>query len=98
MALKKKIKMQNGLELEYHRIALVTIDVNNQITVLRHSYLNEEARQYEKDYRDGLIEGEPIFPYVDYEYMSMEYKDGMDIQGAYEWLKEQPGFKDSEDV
>lgn len=90
--------MSNGLELEYHRIALVTIDVNNQITVLRHSYLNEEARQYEKDYAEGKIKDEPVFPYVDYEYMHMEYEDGMTIEKAYNWLKTQKGFKDAEDV
>lgn len=97
MALKKKIKMSNGLELSYHRIALVTIDVNNQITILRHSYLNEEGRQYEKDYADGKIEN-PVFPYVDTEYMHMEYEDGINIKTAYEWLKSQPDFEGSEDV
>ena len=98
MALKKKIRMPNGLELEYHRIALLTIDVNNQITILRHSYLNEEGRQYEKDYAAGKIEGEPIFPYVDYEYMYLEYENMMNIENAYEWLKTQPGFEGAEDV
>ena len=98
MAIKKKVKKPNGIELEYHRIALVTIDVNNQITVLRHSYLNEEARQYEKDYAKGKIKGEPVFPYVDYEYMHMEYEDGMNVEKAYGWLKKQPGFEDAEDV
>ena len=98
MALKKKITRPNGIELEYHRIALLTIDVNNQITILRHSYLSEETRQYEKDYAAGEIEGEPTFPYVDYEYIPVEYEDGMDIKGAYEWLKQQPEFEGSEDV
>lgn len=98
MALKKKITRPNGIELEYHRIALLTIDVNNQITILRHSYLSQEARQYEKDYAAGEIEGEPTFPYVDYEYIPVEYEDGMDIKRAYEWLKQQPEFEGSEDV
>lgn len=98
MALKKKVRMTNGLELEYHRIALVTIDVNNQITILRHSYINEEARQYEKDYAAGKIEGEPTFPYVDYEYMHMDYEDNMNVEEAYEWLKTQPQFEGAEDV
>lgn len=98
MALKKKIKKTNGIELEYHRIAMVKIETNQQITILRHSYLNEEARQYEKDYAAGLIEGEPTFPYVDYEYMHFEYEDGMNIKKAYDWLKSQPDFINSEDV
>ena len=93
MALKKKIIMPNGLPLEYHRIALVNIQPNQQITILRHSYLNEEARQYEKDYASGLIAGEPTFPYVDYEYINVSYTDGIDVltggamEGAYELLK-----------
>ena len=98
MALRKKITMPNGLELEYHRIALITIDVNNQITVLRHSYLNESARMYEKDYAAGLIEGEPTFPYVDYEYINFEYEDGVDIGQAYGYLKTLPQFDGAEDV
>ena len=98
MALKKKTIMSNGLELEYHRIALLSVDVNNSITVLVHSYLNESARNYEKDYAAGLIEGEPTFPYVDAEYISFEYEDGIDIKKAYEKLKALPQYEGAEDV
>lgn len=105
MALKKKIIMPNGLPLEYHRIALVSIDANQQITILRHSYLNEEARQYEKDYAAGLIVGDPIFPYVAHEYIHATYADNIDMltgdtmKGAYALLKKQrPEFADAEDL
>lgn len=99
MALKKKFRTTNGLDMNYHRIALITIEPNQQITILRHSYTGEEARQYEKDFAAGLIEGEPQFPYVDYEYMHSEYNENMmSMKNAYEWLKKQPGFEDSEDI
>lgn len=105
MALKKKIKQPNGLTLEYHRIALVTVEPNQQITILRHSYLDESARQYEKDYAAGKIEGEPTFPYVDYEYVHMNYGDNIeDMSGemmecAYNLLKKHRSeFVDAEDV
>lgn len=105
MAVKKKIIMENGLPLEYHRVALVNIEPNAQITVLRHSYLNEEARQYEKDYAQGKINGEPTFPYVDYEYIHMSYSDNIEemngdfMKCAYKLLKKhRPEFKDAEDV
>ena len=105
MALKKKITMSNSLPLEYHRVALVTIEPNQQITILRHSYLNEEARQYEKDYAQGKIKGEPIFPYVDHEYIHMNYSDnigemtGDTMKCAYKLLKKhRPEFGDAEDV
>lgn len=98
MALKKKIKKANGLELEYHRIAMVKIDTNQQITILLYSYLSEEGRLYEKDYAEGKIEGEPTFPYVDYEYISFDYDETMDIKNAYKWLKQQPRFEGAEDI
>ena len=105
MALKKKIIMPNGLPLEYHKIALVTIEPNQQITLLRHSYLNEESRQYEKDYANGLIQGEPTFPYVDYEYIHMQYGEnikemiGNPMECAYKLLKKHyPEFEDAEDI
>lgn len=93
MALKKKITMPNGLPLTYHRVALVNIEPNQQITVLYHSYLDESARQYEKDWAAGKIEGEPTFPYVDHEYVHMDYAENIDalregsMEGAYALLK-----------
>jgi hypothetical protein len=105
MALKKKITMENGLPLEYHKISLVTIEPNQQITILRHSYLNEEARQYEKDYAAGKIKGEPVFPYVDNEYIHVEYAGNIDMLNgdpmkcAYGLLKKhRPEFADAKDV
>ena len=78
MAIKKKVTMPNGLTLEYHRIALLSIDVNSQVTILRHSYIDEEARNYEKRYAMGEIEN-PVFPYVDAEYLSFEYDSEMNL-------------------
>ena len=99
MALKKKVVMPNGIPLEYHRIALVSLDINNQNTVLVHSYLNEEARQYEKDYAAGLIEGEPVFPYVRAQYYKPEYSGVMSIGRADDWLKSSvPAFEGAEDT
>lgn len=91
--------MANGLPLEYHRIAMIKSDINQQVTILVHSYLNEEARQYEKDYSNGLIEGEPTFPYVDDQYYNLEYDPEMTISRAYGWIKNNvPGFEGAEDL
>ena len=105
MALKKRITMPNGLPLEYHKVALVSIEPNQQITVLYHSYLDESARQYEKDYAAGKIEGEPTFPYVAHEYVHMDYNDnigemkGDTMECAYKLLKKhRPEFEGAEDV
>jgi hypothetical protein len=99
MALKKMIIMPNGLPLEYHRIALVSLDINNQNTILVESYLNEEARQYEKDYAARLIEGEPIFPYTQSNYYNPPYDGVMSISRAYDWLRNNvPAFEGAENT
>lgn len=99
MALKKRIVMSNGIPLEYHRIALITIDMNNQNLILVHSYLNEEARQYEKDYSAGLITGEPNFPYIHATYYNPSYDGAMSAQVAYQWLKfNVPEFEGAVDI
>jgi hypothetical protein len=98
MALKKQVRKPNGLVLDYHRIAMVKIDTNQQITILLYSYLNEEARNYEKAYAAGEIEGEPTFPYVDHEYIALDYDESMNITNAYEWLKTRPEFVGAEDI
>ena len=97
MALKKNVRMPNGLELGYHRIALLIIDTNNQIRILRHSYLNEEARNIEKAYAKGEIKNINTFPYVDADYISFDYEDGMCLEMAYELLKQLPEFEGAED-
>jgi hypothetical protein len=105
MALKKKIKRANGIELEYHRIAMVKVETNQQITILVESYLNADGRQTMKDYSAGLINEQGItFPYTDGDYISFDYDSdpemfkGNIIQKAYNWLKKQDSFKDAEDV
>lgn len=98
MALSKKIIKPNGLELNYHRIGMLKIDTNQQITILIHSYLSEEGRNYEKKYENGEIEGEPTFPFVHSEYMSFPYDESVNIKSAYERLKSTSEFEGATDV
>lgn len=98
MALYKEITKQNGIILNYHRIAMIKIDINQQITLLLYSYLNEDGRNYEKAYAEGKIEGEPEFPYVDYQYINLDYDENMNVKNAYEWLKTLPEFEGATDI
>lgn len=91
MAIKKQITADNGIITEYHRIAMVKIDTNQQNTILVHSYLSEDGRQIEKDYENGLYkdfdEGMMKWPYVNAQYINCEYDGEMTISKAYEYLK-----------
>ena len=101
MALKKKITASNGIVLEYHRVALINIEVNQQNTYLVHSYLHADGRQIEKDYASGLYldeEANMHFPYVNYQYIHTPYDGTMTIEKVYEYLKTLPQFEGAEDV
>ena len=99
MALLKSVKLANGIVVTYHRIAMIKNDTNQQTTILLESYLDESGRQYEKDYADGKIEGEPVFPYSVSRYISAYYIENLTISRAYSWIKEHlQEFKDAEDI
>lgn len=104
MALKKKIKADNGIVLEYHRIPAIRVDTNQTISITVASYLAEDGRQYEKDWAAGNIEGEPSFQYSTSETFFLDFKEnkslleGNLITNAYNWLKTTEIFKDAEDV
>lgn len=102
MAIKKQITATNGIVTEYHRIAMVKIDTNQQNTILVHSYLSETGRQVEKDYAAGkykdLEEGMMNWPYVNDQYINCTYDGDMTITKAYEYLKTLPEFEGAEDV
>ena len=102
MAIKKQVTADNGVVTEYHRVAMVKIDTNQQNTILVHSYISEAGRQIEKNYAAGLYkdvdEGLIKWPYVDAQYITCEYDGDMTIAKAYEWLKTQPVFEGAEDI
>lgn len=102
MAIKKTIKMPNGIVTEYHRIGMIKIDVNQETTILVYSYLSEDGRQVEKDYAAGKYKdvdsGLIPFPYYNAEYLNAPYDADMTIRKAYEYLKSLPKFEGAENV
>ena len=102
MAIKVRVTADNGIITEYHRVALVSIDVNQQNTILVHSYLSEAGRQVEKDYESGLYsdleEGMMKFPYVAAEYIAADYNPDMTVSAAYTYLKSLPKFAGAIDI
>lgn len=102
MAIKKTVTAPNGIVTEYHRIAMVKMDINQQNTLLIHSYLSDAGRQIEKDYAAGLYndleEGMMNWPYVDARYLDCDYDGEMTISKAYEYLKTLSEYEGAIDV
>ena len=102
MAIKKQITSGNGVVTEYHRIAMVKIDTNQQNIILVHSYISEAERQIEKDHAKGkyrdVDEVLIKWPYIDAQYLNCNYDGDMTISKAYEYIKTLPQYEGAEDI
>lgn len=91
MALKKKIKQNNGVETEYHRILYLQITPNQGCSIAVQSYLDESARTAEQS-------GENASVYKSAVTYETGYDETMTIKKAYQHLKKLDKFSGAEDV
>ena len=91
MALYKEKIQRDGIPTNYHRIASLSINVNenNIISVL--SYVDNSARTKEKS---AVIE----YPYQCPSTYTIDYDENMTVESAYEYLKTLPEFEGATDV
>jgi hypothetical protein len=91
MALYKEIVQSDGVPTNYHRILYLHTTVNKQNSIAVLSYVNENARENEKD----SVLTQPYQKAVTYE---LAYDPAMNISTAYEWLKSLPQFEGAVDI
>ena len=91
MAIYKSIRQDDGVTTSYHRILYVTKTVNRQNSIAVLSYVDEMARNDEKE----SVLSQPYSKAVTYE---TAYDDNMTIANAYAYLKTLPNFENAEDV
>lgn len=95
MALRKKIELDNGIVLEYHRIISINKITNNSNIIEIASYINEEQRKKEKEYLDKE-EHMNIFIYTNY--ISKEYNENESIEDIYNYLKTIKEYENAESI
>ena len=98
MALKKRIELENGIVVNYHRIVSLNKVTNNCNIIEVASYTSQEKRQEEIDYYNSEEIDKSMNVFIHTEYMSKEYEAEESIVDAYEYLKTTEKFKDAEDV
>lgn len=92
MALIKKIILDNGITVNYHRIVSITNIINNTAIVEVASYTNKEKREEEKQ---ALKEHTPMDVYMSPIRFTMPYSQTLDISDTYDYLKTQGYFKNA---
>lgn len=101
MALLKKIELENGVTVNYHRIVTINKVTNNTTIIEVASYTSEEKRQEEiKALAKGQETGEavPMNIFIDTTFLNKEYNETDTIKDLYDYLKTTEKFKDALDA
>lgn len=93
MALTKKIKLENGVIVNYHRIVSINKITNKSIVIEVASYTSQEKRQEEIE-----KEGQSMNIFIDTIYLDKEYNETDSIRDLYNYLKTTEKFSEAEDV
>lgn len=98
MALKKEIKLDNGIIVNYHRIVSLNKITNNSNIIEIASYTGKEKRQEEIEYYNSTEEDKRMNVFIDTAYISKEYNEEETIEDVYEYLKATEKFKEAVDI
>ena len=98
MALKKEIKLENGIVVNYHRIVSINKITNKTILVEVASYISEDKRQEEIAYYNSNDENKQMNVFKSINYINVEYDEDKTIKDLYALLKETEPFKGAIDV
>lgn len=93
MALFKKIELDNGIVVNYHRIVSINKITNSAIIIEVASYINEAKRKEEIE-----KQGQEMNIFIHTTYLNKEYNEIDTIQDLYDYLKTTDKFIDAEDV
>jgi hypothetical protein len=91
MALFKKIRQDDGVTTNYHRILFINVTTNRQNSIAVISYVDDVSRAEEKD----NVHAQPYQKSITYE---TSYDPAMTIETAYDYLKTLPQFEGAVDV
>lgn len=101
MALLKKIELDNGVTVNYHRIVTINKVTNNTTIIEVASYISEEKRREEIDSLEkGQETGKavPMNIFIDTTYINKEYVEDETIKDLYDYLKTTEKFKAAENA
>lgn len=91
MALHKAIKQEDGVITKYHRILFLQSTINRQNSIVVISYIDDEARNEEKQAMDSVA-------YKKSKTYEIDYDPTMTIESAYEYLKTLEEYNGANDI
>ena len=98
MALNKSITLDNGIVVTYHRVVAVDTVTNVQCTITVHSYVDQAARNREKEFNENPTEEkwQPI--YITSNVYVTDYDEDFNVVAAYHYLKTLDEYAGATDI
>jgi hypothetical protein len=94
MALLKRIELDSGVVLNYHRIVSITKVTNHATVIEIAGYTSKEKRYLEIQ---QLADGTMVTAYIDTNFMSVDYDEETTIKDWYAYLKTTEKYNGAED-
>lgn len=95
MGLSKKIELDNGILLNYHRIVSINKITNHGTIIEIAGYTSKEKREEEIE---KLASNEEMNIYIDTSFENVDYDEETTIKDWYEYLKTTDKYRDAEDA
>lgn len=95
MAILKKITLDNGIITNYHRVVSVNNITNITSIIEIASYTTQEKREQEKN---AIENNQKMNVFVDSEYINIPYNPELNVNSAYDYLKQTEKYSRSKDV
>jgi hypothetical protein len=94
MALLKRIELDSGVVLNYHRIVSITKVTNHATVIEIAGYTSKEKRNLEIQ---QIADGDMVTAYIDTNFMSVDYDEETTIKDWYTYLKTTERYNGAED-
>lgn len=95
MALFKKIELDSGIILNYHRIVTITKVTNHSTVIEIASYTSQDKREQEVQ---QIENGQEVTAYIDTTFVGADYDENATIKDWYDYLKTTDRYFDAEDI
>ena len=101
MGLKKHVTLNNGVQLNYFRVVSVHV-ITNQQNIIEVAGYTSQAKRREEQAALAQAQETGEYPetnvYIDTQMVVAPYDQEMTVASAYEWLKDNAGFEEADDV
>jgi len=94
MAIIKKVNLENGVTVNYHRIVSINNIINVASIIEVASYTDKSKREEEKE---KLKNKQNMNIFIDTKYMNIPYNENINVSDSYKYLKTLEKFQDCTD-